>query len=155
MKKIDLINILKEQISFDNWKMPSIEQLELEFHVEHELKGNYFFENEDDFFEAVENGIVEKITRGEDYKIDYRSHTSSKESLLSLIRGYRSYPQFRNEKTVEAIYEGFKENKLMDLPIVIEFKNGRRRIFCGNTRLDIAFQLGIEPKVLVIKSTVR
>lgn len=155
MKKRDILAIIKESIEFNNWKIPNRKQLELEYHVEHELKGNYFFQDEDDFFEAVENGNVEKITSDEDYKIDYRSHTTSKESLLSLIRGYRSYPQFRNEKTVEAIYEGFKENKPMDLPIVIEFKNGRRRIFFGNTRLDIAFQLGIEPKVLVIKSSVR
>lgn len=155
MKKRDILAIIKENIEFNNWKMPIVKQLELEYHVEHELKGNYFFEDKDDFFEAVENGNVEKITSDDDYKIDYRSHTSSKEALLNLIRGYRSYPQFRNEKTVEAIYDGFKENKPMDLPIVIKFKNGRRRIFCGNTRLDIAFQLGIEPKVLVIKSTVK
>jgi hypothetical protein len=40
----------------------------------------------------------------------------------------------------------------MDLPIVIEFSNGSKRIFSGNTRMDIAFQLGINPKVLLVKS---
>jgi hypothetical protein len=38
----------------------------------------------------------------------------------------------------------------MDLPIVIQ-DNGYKRIFSGNTRMDIAFQLGINPKVLLIK----
>jgi hypothetical protein len=40
----------------------------------------------------------------------------------------------------------------MDMPIVIEFSNGRQRVFAGNTRMDIAFQLGINPEVLIVKS---
>lgn len=150
--KKTLIGILKEQMEFDNWKLPSLEQLMLEFKVEHTLKGNDFWNSEEDFLEAIENAEVISISKEEDRNISYRSRTRSKEDLLSLIRGYRSYPQYRNEKTIEKIYEGFMENKPMDLPIVIEFANGRRRIFSGNTRLDIAFQLGITPKVLLVQS---
>jgi len=137
-----IIGFLKEgygEIEFDNWRYPSLEQLKLEYKVEHELKGNYFFEDEDDFLEAVSMGEIETITQKDDDDISYRSRTTSKESLLNLIKGYRSYPEFRNEETIEAIYDGFKRNKPMTLPIVIEFKNGRRRVFCGNTRMDIAF----------------
>jgi hypothetical protein len=150
--KKTLIGILKEQMEFDNWKLPSLEQLMLEYKVEHTLKGNDFWNSEEDFLDAVENGEIISISKEEDRNISYRSRTRSKEDLLSLIRSYRSYPQFRNEKTIEKIYEGFMENKPMDLPIVIEFANGRRRIFSGNTRLDIAFQLGITPKVLLVQS---
>jgi hypothetical protein len=150
--KKTLIGILKEQMEFDNWKLPSLEQLMFEFKVEHTLKGNDFWNSEEDFLEAIENAEVISISKEEDRNISYRSRTRSKEDLLSLIRGYRSYPQYRNEKTIEKIYEGFMENKPMDLPIVIEFANGRRRIFSGNTRLDIAFQLGITPKVLLVQS---
>lgn len=150
--KKTLIGILKEQMEFDNWKLPSLEQLMLEYKVEHTLKGNDFWNSEEDFLDAVENGEIISISKEEDRNISYRSRTRSKEDLLSLIRGYRSYPQYRNEKTIEKIYEGFMENKPMDLPIVIEFANGRRRIFSGNTRLDIAFQLGITPKVLLVQS---
>ena len=150
--KKTLIAILKEQMEFDNWKLPSLDQLMLEFKVEHTLKGNDFWNSEDDFLEAIENGKIISISKEDDRNISYRSRTRSKEDLLSLIRGYRSYPQYRNEKTIEKIYEGFAENKPMDLPIVIEFENGKRRIFSGNTRLDIAFQLGITPKVLLIQS---
>ncbi len=150
--KKTLIGILKEQMEFDSWKLPSLEQLMLEYKVEHTLKGNDFWDSESDFLEAVENGEIISISKEEDRKISYRSRTRSKEDLLSLIRGYRSYPQYRNEKTIDKIYEGFMENKPMDLPIVIEFANGRRRIFSGNTRLDIAFQLGITPKVLLVQS---
>lgn len=156
----ELVRLLKEDdyslndtVSFDNWIFPTLEQLKLEFKVEHELKGNDFFEDEDDFLEAVADGEIIKINKDEDLKIGYRSRTKTKESLLGLIKGYRSYPEFRNEKTLEAIYDGFKEDKPMTLPIVIEFESGRRRVFSGNTRLDIAFQLGIEPRVLLIKST--
>jgi hypothetical protein len=39
----------------------------------------------------------------------------------------------------------------MDYPIVIEDENGSRRIFSGNTRMDIAFQKNINPKVLLVK----
>lgn len=153
-----IFGFLKESydvVNFDNWRYPSLKELKLEYMVEYKLKGNNFFESEDDFLEAVSKGRIETITKEEDREISYRSHTDAKDSLLSLIRGYRSYPEFRNEDTVEAIYDGFKENKPMTTPIVIEFKNGRRRVFCGNTRMDIAFQLGINPKVLVVQSTVR
>ena len=153
------LEILAEQNqNFDRWRMPSLDKLKLEYKVEHELKGNHFFDSEEDFLDAVENGRIVEVSDEDmddvisDYRISYRSRTSSKDDLLDLIRGYRSYPQFRNEQTVEAIYDGFKNNSPMDYPIVIEFKSGRYRVFSGNTRMDIAFQLGINPKVLLIRS---
>jgi hypothetical protein len=46
----------------------------------------------------------------------------------------------------------------MDYPIVIDDDsqqsfsgNTRKRVFSGNTRMDISFQLGINPQVLLIK----
>ena len=42
----------------------------------------------------------------------------------------------------------------MDYPIVIEDEDGSKRVFSGNTRMDIAFQLGINPKVLLIKGNI-
>jgi hypothetical protein len=38
----------------------------------------------------------------------------------------------------------------MDRPIVLDFGNGERRVFSGNTRMDAAFHSGIHPEVLVI-----
>lgn len=83
-------------------------------------------------------------------KIEYRSKTKTKSAILSLIRGYASYPQFRNEKTIEAIYDGFKTNKPMKMPLVLRFPDGRMRIMGGNTRMDIAIQSGVTPRVLLI-----
>ena len=148
---IKLVDLLKEITGFSNWKMPSLSQLKQEFKIEQEMKGNEFWEDEEAFLNAVKNGKIVTVTPSEDQDIDYRSGTESYEELLDLIKSYRSYPEFRNEKTIEAIYDGFKNNSPMDYPIVIEFKSGRRRIFSGNTRMDVAFQLGIDPKVLVVK----
>ena len=148
---IKLLNILKEAIGFSNWVMPSLSNLKQEFKIEQEMKGNKFWEDEEAFLNAIKNGKIVTITPSEDQDIDYRSGTKSYEELLDLIQGYRSYPEFRNEKTLKAIYDGFKNNQAMDYPIIIEDENGDRRVFSGNTRMDIAFQLGIEPKVLLIR----
>ena len=144
--------ILESQQKFNNWVRPDEKQLKLEFRVEHELKGNNFFDSEQDFLKAVQQASAEEITPEDDYEISYRSGTTTKSELLNLIRSYRSYPEFRNEDTVDNIYNGFKNNKPMDYPIVIEFSNGSRRVFSGNTRMDIAFQLNINPHVLVVQS---
>jgi hypothetical protein len=101
--------------------------------------------------DAIKKVKIITITPSEDQDIDYRSGTESYDELLDLIKSYRSYPEFRNEETLKAIYDGFKNNQPMDYPIVIEDEDGYRRVFSGNTRMDIAFQLGINPKVLLIK----
>ena len=133
------------------WDKPSNSQLKQEFKVEHELKGNTFFKSEDDFMSAVKNATVEEITPELDASIGYRSNTSSKEQLVGMSKGYRSWPEFRNEGTIDAIYEGLSNGKKMDMPIVLEFPDGTRRVFSGNTRMDASFQLGKNPKVLVVK----
>jgi hypothetical protein len=149
---IKLIDILKEIAQFSNWIMPSLSQLKQEFKIEQEIKGNEFWEDEAEFLNAIKNSKIVTITPSEDQDIDYRSGTESYDKLLDLIKSYRSYPEFRNEKTLQSIYDGFKNNLPMDLPVVIEFEDGSRRVFSGNTRMDVAFQLGINPKVLLVKS---
>lgn len=150
---IKLLDLLKESVQYTNWVKPSTDSLKKEFKIEHELKGHDFFDSEEEFLEAARKAQVVTITPSEDARIAYRSRTGSKEELLSLIKGYRSYPKYRNEKTLENMYNRFEQNETMDMPIVIEFSNGQRRVFGGNTRMDIAFQLGINPKVLVVKSS--
>lgn len=150
---IKLLDLLKESVQYTNWVKPSTDSLKKEFKIEHELKGHDFFDSEEEFLEAAHKAQVVTITPSEDARIAYRSRTKSKEELLSLIKGYRSYPKYRNEKTLENMYNRFEQNEPMDMPIVIEFSTGQRRVFGGNTRMDIAFQLGINPKVLLVKSS--
>ena len=40
----------------------------------------------------------------------------------------------------------------MDRPLVVESVSGDRRVFSGNSRMDAARHLGIEPEVLLVKS---
>jgi hypothetical protein len=145
---------LKEAIQFNNWVVPSTSQLKQEFRIEHEMKGNDFFESEDEFLQAVENGKIITVTPAIDAQIGYRSGTTSREELLDLIKSYRSYPKYRNEDTIQSLYNAFETNQSIDLPVIIEFTDGTKRIFSGNTRMDIAFQLGINPKALLIKSNI-
>ena len=93
---IKLIDILKEITQFSNWRMPSLSKLKQEFKIEQEMKGNEFWEDEDDFLNAIKNSKITTITPSEDQDIDYRSGTESYEELLNLIQSYRSYPEFRN-----------------------------------------------------------
>ena len=141
---------------FNNWKMPSVDEINLEWKLEYVNKNlgrmcNGAFDKFDDFKKAVMKAEKVIITPAEDRKIEYRSHTRSKEELINLIKGYRSYPEFRNEKTIQTLYDRFSTNLPMNMPMVLEFANGKRRVFGGNTRLDVCFQLGINPKVLLIK----
>jgi hypothetical protein len=138
---------------YDAWVVPSDDVLKREFHVEQTLKRNRFWDDEEDFMEAIKNAKIEEITPSKNTGISYRSNTRSFDDLHSLISSYRSYPEFRNEDTLKNLYNRIKENKSLDLPIVIEFSNGRRRVFSGNTRMDVAFQLGVNPKVLIVKSS--
>lgn len=132
------------------WIKPSEENLKQEFHVEVELKGNAFFSSINAFMESAERGEVVEVTPEMDSKISYRSKTKSKEHLLGLIRGYRSYPEFRNEKTIENLYERIGSGQTMTMPLVVRFKNGSLRVLAGNTRMDVAFQLGANPMVLIL-----
>ncbi len=137
---------------FSNWRHPAPEQLMLEFEIEHELKGCRFWRDLQEFMQAVAEARCEPITREMDAAISYRSRTRSRDQLLAMIKTYRSYPEYRNEATLAAIYEGFEKNLPMDRPLLVESATGDRRVFSGNTRMDAAFQLGIEPEVLVVKS---
>ncbi len=76
-----------------------------------------------------------------------RSHTSSIESLKSLVSGYFM------PRDVDRIVQGYESNAAMLYPIILKGSNGEW-IMAGNTRLDTAFILGIDPKVLYVDVSV-
>lgn len=150
-------NIIMENASFSNWVMPKNDVLAREYKVEYELKGlgrmyGNPFPTADDFIMAANMAPRVVISRSLDKQVSYRSGvSSSKEQLISLLKTYQSWPQFRNEKTVDALYDGFANNKPMEMPIILK-QGGRMRIFSGNTRIDVAFQLGLPSyKAIVIE----
>ena len=150
---IKLKDILSEaDIQYTSWVKPSSASLKKEFDIEQVKKGNEFWEDEEAFLNAISKAKVITVTPAADSSIEYRSHTRSFKELLSLIKSYRSYPKYRNEDTLKGLYDRFKQNETMDMPVVIQFSDGTKRIFSGNTRMDIAFQLGINPKVLLVKA---
>lgn len=138
-------------MTFTNWVELKENDLKLEYKVEVLLKGmDKCFGSFEEFLKRYKKAPVKTVTKSFDKQIEYRSRTPNKESLLSLIKTYRSYPEFRNEKTLDAIYQGFSDNKPMKMPIILKMKGNRYRVLGGNTRMDVAFHLGINPKVKVV-----
>lgn len=148
---LQFANSLTESSGKDpTWTKPSTKDLKQEYHVEITLKGLKGFKDEAQFLQAAKNGTVLTLDAATDRKIGYRSRTKSKEQLLSLIKGYRSYPEFRNEDTIENLYKRIGQGMSMTMPLVLRYSDGKMRVLAGNTRLDVAFQLKKTPKVLVL-----
>lgn len=145
------MNLREAKIKYDAWQIPNRKSLKHEYDIEygHHIKYDYgeIWPTFNDFLKSVKNAKQKTIssTSGIDGMTRHRDF----EGLMSMIKSYRSYPQYRNEKTVKALYDRYKDNKPMDMPLVLKTKSGLR-IMAGNTRSDIAFQLGIKPRVLVI-----
>lgn len=147
---------LMEGIDYNNWVRPTDKDLELEYKIEYEIKPlkrmtNNAFPTVNDFKQAAKNAKVISLTPDVDRRIAYRSRTRTKEQIISLIKGYASYPQYRNEKTIEGLYNAFKNNEPMTMPIVLKMPDGTMRIMGGNTRADIAIQLSIVPKAILVE----
>ena len=147
---IKLKDILLEVVSYNTWVVPDEDTLRREFKVEHEYKGLNLFNDVEDFLTKVKNSKITSISKSDDMSIINRSRTQNFDSLLNLISSYASYPKYRNEDTLRDLYKKMEENKELDFPIVLQYPDGRRRLFSGNTRMDVAFQLGITPKVILV-----
>lgn len=124
-------------------------QIEYKKHLVHALPKD-IFPTEDAFLKAVKASPTVTVTPSVDRQISNRSRTPNMESLLDLIKGYRSYPQFRNEKTLKDLEKRIVDGKPTDMPIVVKFPNRGMRIFSGNTRMDIAFMHDINPTVILL-----
>lgn len=142
-----------------NWVRPKTAAIIQEYEIEHKKHlvhevGNVF-PTVKSFLDACKKGIVREITKNHDYYIANRSHTKSMKQLLSLIKTYRSYPQYRNEDTLNAMKEAMLSGKPMDMPIIVRERNTKDigkhdRVFAGNTRMDMAFMHGLKVKALII-----
>lgn len=145
---------LRENSQFDNWVRLDDEKLRLEYKIEYEIKhlsSSGYWPEYSDFKRAYARGKVVEVNPKMDAKIQYRSRTKSFDDLHNLIKGYASYPEFRNDETLKKMYAGFDNGDPMPMPIVIDFGDGQYRVLGGNTRMDVAFQKGINPKVVLIE----
>lgn len=140
---------------YNNWKMPSKVDIGLEWKLEYVNKHlsdmcDGAFDNVLDFIKAVHAAKVVTVTPAMDRQIHYRSHTQSKEQLVNLLKTYQSWGTFRTMDSVNGLYDALSSGKPMNHPMVLKFSDGSMRVLGGNTRMDVAFQLGINPKVLMI-----
>lgn len=135
------------------WVIPPLNVLKREWSIEVVMKGQeYLFPGGvKEFLNAVRKGKKINLSQGMDRQIDYRSHTRNRKQLISLLKTYRSWPEFRNEKSVDKIYKAMENGGIMEMPLVLKFSDGSMRVLSGNTRLDIAFQSKVIPKVVLIE----
>lgn len=150
MKHLKLFEEFVFEAKYNSWVMPDSKMLAQEFKVEHELKSKNLFDSEEEFIDAVKSGDIVEITPKMDMKISNRSRTETFDDLHNLIKGYASYPKYRNEETLRDLYKKLGNGKPVDYPIVTRDNKGNMTVFSGNTRMDIAFQMKINPKVVVI-----
>jgi hypothetical protein len=137
-----------------NWTQPRASDIEQEYNVEykHHLEPEYgdFWPTLEHFKRALAKAKVVTVTRSMDDKIQNRSGTRSFKELLSLIKGYASYPKYRNEKTLKALEQRIVDGEPTSMPIVLRFASGAMRIMGGNTRMDIGFWHANSVKVLMV-----
>ena len=141
---------------YTNWQFPSHKNLVHEYQREwldksvNKIYGD-FYKSAEEFILSCQFSSFETISHERDNRMANRSHTKTKEQLINMIKHFRSYPKFRNEQTIENLYFRFANNLEMDMPIVVADERGNERILGGNTRMDVAFQLGIQPKAIILK----
>jgi hypothetical protein len=149
-------DVIAQPIGLDitqpTWLRPSYDDLVREFDVEHQRKGLGFFNSEGEFINAANQGVVRDVTPDLDMTIRNRSFTPTAQDLINLSKTYRSWGPYRNEGTIQSIYEGLNQGGNMTMPMVIQYGNGLNRILSGNTRMDAARHLGLTPQALFIKA---
>jgi hypothetical protein len=147
---IKLITLL-ESIMYNSWVRPNLDALKQEYRIEHDMKGHNWFNDEQEFLDAVNKAKVVTITPATDRLIGYRSRTNSYDELVNLLSSYRSWGKYRNEDKLQQLYDRISNNLELDMPIVLKFPDGNMRVFSGNTRMDVSFQLGVNPQVLMVE----
>lgn len=136
--KLELIESQKSEL---HWIKPDDAAIENEYKYEYSNHhSSYGFKDLEHFKSAVKNAKVLHVTPDIDSKIGYRSHTGSYDDLHDLISQYRSYPQFRNEKTLRALSDRIKNGQQVHYPMLLKWPDGRLTIMGGNTRADLAMQ---------------
>lgn len=149
------IRTIIESVSYNSWVMPDDKNIEQEYNVEykHHIRHQFgdIFPTLESFKDAVSNGKQVDLTKSLDSEVGNRSRTTNMDQLRSLVSGYRSWPEYRNDKTLQNIVDRLKSGKPMDMPFVLEYQPGRHQVMSGNTRLDIAFMLGITPRVIIVR----
>jgi hypothetical protein len=139
MTKKTLSQFICEAKGGPNWVRPDDAAVENEYKYEYSNHhSHYGFKDFDHFKSAVSKAKVLHVTPEIDRKIGYRSHTKSFDDLHSLISGYASYPQYRNETTLKALSKRIESGEPVHMPMLLKWPDGRLSVMGGNTRADLA-----------------
>lgn len=141
---------------YKNWIFPSLSVMKSDFE-EYKKKeekkwkrraqqiGMKFpmFKDFEDFQNKLKTSPVVNHNERFDRDINNRSNCNSIKCLKELVSTYV------RPRDVDKIYNGFQRNDKIPYPIVVQGSRGKW-ILAGNTRLDVAFILGIPAKSILI-----
>lgn len=132
----------KPRVQFEKytqWVYPSGDELKKIY-----LDAKEYYRNFKEFVSEVRDAKIMKVDDFNDEFIMGRTHANTQRKLSNKFSGQK--------ETIISIFDKFKNNQKIPLPVVVVFESGNRTIVSGNMIMDISFQLGIEPKILLIKS---
>ena len=91
-----------QEASYSAWRMPDSKNLKQEYNVEykHHVRDQIgdIWPTYNDFVDDVKKAKKTKVSKSMDRSISNRSRTQSKEQLIRLVKGYASWPEFRNKQ---------------------------------------------------------
>lgn len=150
------LDYLSEQERYANWVNYTPESLKSDF-AEYKKKeerkwktraqaiGARFplFKGFPEFTQALKKAKVIKLFKGEAEKIGHVALNDNLTDLKSMVSSYQ------RPRDVDRIVKGFESNAKMPMPIILKGKKDQF-IMAGNTRLNVAYIMGILPQVLVV-----
>ena len=150
------LDYLSEQERYANWVNYTPESLKSDF-AEYKKKeerkwktraqaiGARFplFKGFPEFTQALKTAKVKKLFKGEAEKIGHVALNDKLSDVKSMVGAYQQ------PRDVDRIVKGFESNAKMPMPIILKCKKDQF-IMAGNTRLNVAYIMGILPQVLVV-----
>ena len=97
-----------------------------------------------EFTQALKKAKVKKLFQGEAERIGHVVLNNNLSDVKRMVSGYTSGP-----RDVDRIVKGFESNAKMPMPIILKGKKDQF-IMAGNTRLNVAYIMGLLPQVLVV-----
>lgn len=150
------LDYLLEQKEFNKWVNYTPESLKSDF-AEYKKKesskwksradkiGAKFpiFKGFPEFTQALKSGKVKKLFKGEAEKINNVVLNNNLSGVKNMVSSYQQ------PRDVDRIVKGFESNTKMPMPIILQGKQDDF-LLAGNTRLNVAYIMGILPQALVI-----
>jgi len=150
------LNYISEQKKFTNWVHYTPESVKSDF-AEYKKKEDIkwksraqrigarfpIFKDYPEFVQALKKAKVVKLFKGQAQKINNVALQNNLHGLKSLVK------QYKRPRDIERIVKGFESNAKMPMPIILSGEKDDF-ILAGETRLNVAYTMGLLPQVLVV-----